>query len=145
MITSYHIGCQISMTEDHSFGTSGRTGCIYNCSYILRCRHTGLAVTGELFIISLHYLESVEFDHQGHPGHDFLTDFSHKSFRHENDLAFRVIDDIGHLIFRAVRKNRDGYPSKSRCRKERDRPVRHTLRKNRHLVTGPDSVLCQSF
>lgn len=56
-----------------------------------------------------------------------------------------MVDYVVDLIFRTVRKNRDGNAAECNCTEESHRPVWHALGENRHFVTFTDPVLGKKF
>ena len=86
-------------------------------------------------VVRLDDLEGIHVNYEFHFTFHHIADLRIKALRHEEDIAFRMVDYVVDLIFRTVRKNRDGNAAECNCTAESHRPVWHALGENRHFVT----------
>lgn len=69
-------------------------------------------------VVRLDDLEGIHVHYELHFPFHHIADLRIKALRHEEDITFRMVDYVVDLIFRTVRKNRDGNAAECNCAEE---------------------------
>ena len=128
------------MAQHHALGIPGRSGSIDDCSQVIGLRLANTAVACKRRIVPLYQREILDVDDKNHLVHAFPAELRQHAAGNENGLASRMIQDIGDLVFRRIRKYGHRNPSERHKREHGDSPVGHILGKYRHPVPRPYAI-----
>ena len=145
MICSKDIMHQIAVAEHNALGIARGAGSIYEGRKVVCIRLYSAAITGERIVIASDNLKSVKIIHQRHTLKAILWHLGRKLAAHKKHLCFRVCENVAHLVFGTVRKDRDNHPSECHGREKGDAPIRHTLTKQGNARTASYSIAGHTF
>ncbi len=130
---------EVAVAEHHALGLSGGAGGVDDAGQVVRLRVFHPAVALEVFLVLLQELESLDVDDEGQLFLAFLAQLRKHPLGNEDSFGFRVGEDIGEFVFRAVGEDGDRHAAEGRGGEERDHPVGHVLREDGHAVAMLDA------
>ena len=118
----------VAVAQHHSLGLAGGARSVENGGQVVGLGVFNPAVALEVFFVFLDKFQCFDVHYQRQLVDALLAEFVSEPFGDENHLALRVVEDVGHFVFRAIGQDRYGHTTESCGSKERQRPVGHVLR-----------------